>query len=141
MKNVGAASFLLALASALAACPTPYGGPVSMPKDLGAAELADCHAFTPEVWDEGRIPRRALNVTARCADASICTAVVEHGEVVVWGLRAGATEVLVAYEHPTSGERGEAKVALSFAPPTREDYLHPRVRDPTHCRRDHERPQ
>lgn len=124
----------------LAGCPTPYGGPVAVPRDLGASELADCQSFIPEVWEEGRAPRPALHVAAQCADPGVCTAYVEHAEVVVWGNAPGATTVHVTFEHPTTGERGEARIPLSFAAPSRQDWLHPKVRDPTGCRREHTRP-
>jgi hypothetical protein len=140
MKDHLAASPIVLLVLALAGCAGPYSGPVTVPRDLGGSDLADCHAFLPAVWDDGRTPRPAEHVTATCADPSICTAYVEHAEVVVWGNRPGATSVLVQFDHPTTGEHGAAKIPVAFDPPTRTDWLRPRVSDPTGCRREHQRP-
>jgi len=140
MNLLRVAPLFASIALALVACPGPYSGPVTVPRDLGASDLADCLAFIPAVWDEGRTPRPAEKVTAQCADPSICTAIVEHAEVVVWGNRPGATTVIISFEHPTSGDPGGAKIPVAFEPPSRGDWLHPRVTDPTRCRRDHQRP-
>ncbi len=145
MKDLSAALFVaslavVAMALTLTSCPGPYSGPVAVPTQLGAVETADCHAFTPQVWEGGRAPRHADKVTAQCADPSICTAYVENGEVVVWSNRPGTTKVIVTYVHPTTGEAGEAAVPLAFEAPTRGDWLHPRVSDPAFCKRDHKRP-
>ncbi len=117
---------LLACA-ALAACSGGlhhelYSGPVNVPTRIDPVTLDAFYSQYVLVFDGGRTPVGASNVTARCADASICEATVvpladnnqRWPELRVVGKQLGTTTVIVDLVHPTHHTPEQHVLVIEF---------------------------